>query len=68
MNNKITKRLSRDTTYTKTKKTYQEKLSPAEIKKKLEEYKQVEDISGLVLGNHLRYFTFNKKTEKNSLD
>ena len=62
MNNKITKRLSRDTTYTKTKKTYQEKLSPAEIKKKLEEYKQVEDISGLVLGNHLRYFTFNKKT------
>ena len=28
----ITKRLSRDTSYTKTKKSYQEKLSPDEIK------------------------------------
>lgn len=62
MDKKITKRLSRDTTYTKKKKSYQETLSPAEIKKKLEEYKQVEDITKLEIGVHLRYFTINKKT------
>ena len=33
--NQITKRLSRDTTYTKTKKSYQDNLSPDEIKQKL---------------------------------
>ena len=53
----ITKRLSRDTSYTKTKKSYQEKLSPDEIKKKLEEYKQVEFIDDVNLNSHLRYFT-----------
>ena len=62
MNNKVTKRLSRDTSYTSKKKSYQSKLSPSEIKKKLEEYKQVDDVTGLILGSHLRYFTFNKKT------
>ena len=62
MDKKITKRLSRDTSYTRAKKTYQDKLSPAEIKKKLEEYKQVEDITKLEIGVHLRYFTINKKT------
>lgn len=60
----ITKRLSRDTSYTKTKKSYQEKLSPDEIKKKLEEYKQVEFIDDVNLNSHLRYFTFNEKTGK----
>ena len=62
MDKKITKRLSRDTSYTKKKKFYQETLSPAEIKKKLEEYKQVDDITKLEIGVHLRYFTINKKT------
>jgi hypothetical protein len=62
MDKKITKRLSRDTSYTKKKKSYQETLSPAEIKKKLEEYKQVDDITKLEIGVHLRYFTINKKT------
>ena len=59
----ITKRLSRDNTYnnTKNKKSYQESLSPDEIKKKLEEYKQVEDITKLPLNTHLRYFTINPK-------
>lgn len=62
MDKKITKRLSRDTSYNKAKKTYQDTMSPAEIKKKLEEYKQVDDITKLEIGVHLRYFTINKKT------
>jgi hypothetical protein len=62
MDKKVTKRLSRDTNYKKTGKSYQEKLSPSEIKKKLEEYSQVEDIREVDIGTHLRYFTFNPKT------
>lgn len=63
-NKNITKRLSRDTNYKKTNKSYQDNLSPDEIKKKLEEYKQVEDISEINLNSHLRYFSFNPKTGK----
>lgn len=63
-NNSVTKRLSRDTTYKKTTKSYQDKLSPDEIKSKLEEYKQVEDISKVPLNSHLRYFSINTKTGK----
>ena len=59
MNNNITTRLSRDTHYNKNKKSYQETLSPDEIKKKLEEYKQIEDIGNLPLNTHIRYFTIN---------
>ena len=44
MDKKVTKRLSRDTNYKKTGKSYQEKLSPSEIKKKLEEY-NTDDLS-----------------------
>jgi mannose-1-phosphate guanylyltransferase len=62
MDKKITKRLSRDTNYKKSGKSYQEKLSPSEIKKKLEEYSQVEDIRKVSIGTHMRYFTFNPKT------
>ena len=62
--NSVTKRLSRDTSYKKTTKTYQEKLSPDEIKKKLEEYKQVDDIKEVPLNSHLRYFSINTKTGK----
>lgn len=64
MSTKITKRLSRDTTYNKTKKSYQDNLSPADIKQKLEEYTQVEDIKKVPLNSHLRYFSFNPKTGK----
>jgi len=60
--NSVTKRLSRDTSYKKTSKSYQEKLSPNEIKQKLEEYKQVENIKSVSLNSHLRYFNFNPKT------
>jgi len=63
-NKNITKRLSRDTNYKKTNKTYQDNLSPDEIKKKLEEYKQVEDIDKVNLNSHLRYFSLNPKTGK----
>ena len=63
MEKKITKRLSRDSTYKKKKGgSYQENLSPDEIKKKLEEYSQVDDISKVPLQSHIRYFTINPKT------
>jgi hypothetical protein len=62
MDKKITKRLSRDKSYKKKGKSYQESLSPAEIKKKLEEYSQVDDISKVEIGTHIRYFTFNPET------
>ena len=45
-------------------KSYQESLSPAEIKKKLEEYQQVDDIDDVNIGSHLRYFTFNPSNGK----
>lgn len=64
MNKQVTKRLTRDTTYNKTKKSYQENLSPDEIKQKLEEYSQVDDIDEVPLNSHLRYFTINVKTGK----
>ena len=44
-------------------KSYQDSLSPAEIKK-LEEYQQVDDIDDVKIGTHLRYFTFNPSTGK----
>ena len=61
---KITKRLSRDTLYTKSKKSYQDSLSPDDIKQKLEEYKQVNDIKTISLNTHVRYFTISKTGEK----
>lgn len=63
-NQKITKRLSRDTSYQRPKKTYQDKLTPDEIEEKLEEYVKVEDISKVPLNSHIRYFTLNDKTGK----
>tara|TARA_Y100000590_G_C15698035_1_gene1005865 strand:+ start:891 stop:1325 length:435 start_codon:yes stop_codon:yes gene_type:complete len=55
-----TKRLNNS----KNNKSYQESLSPAEIKKKLEEYQQVDEIDDVKIGTHLRYFTFNPSTGK----
>lgn len=57
-----TKRLTKDDK--KTNNSYQNKLSPKEIKQKLEEYKRVNDISKVALDAHLRYFTTNDKGEK----
>jgi len=63
-NQKITKRLSRDTSYQRPKKTYQDKLTPDDIEEKLEEYVKVEDISKVALNSHIRYFSLNAKTGK----
>ena len=63
-NQKITKRLSRDTSYQRPKKTYQDKLTPEAIEEKLEEYSKVEDLSKVPLNSHMRYFTLNDKTGK----
>jgi len=61
MDNKFkTTRLTKDAK--KSKSSYQNNLSPKEIKEKLEEYKRVEDISTLSLNTHLRYFSINQKT------
>ena len=55
-----TKRLSKDEN--KSNNSYQNNLSPEEIKEKLEEYKRVDDISTVSLNAHLRYFIINEKT------
>jgi len=57
-----TKRLTKDAK--KTNNSYQNSLSPAEIKEKLEEYKKIEDINTVSLNAHLRYFTINEKTDE----
>lgn len=59
-NNFKTKRLTKDTN--KIQNSYQNNLSPNEIKEKLEEYKRVEDIKTISLNTHLRYFSVNPKT------
>lgn len=58
------KRLTRDTTYERPKKTYQEMLSNEEIKEKLKNYKKVTDIKKVSIGTHLRYFTIDKNKDK----
>ena len=64
MNQNITKRLSRDTTYKPPDNTYQSSLSDADIAKKLEDYTRVKtsDIFKIPIGTHIRYFTINPKT------
>ena len=61
---KSTKRLSKDSTYVRPKKTTQDTMSNDEIKEKLKGYKQVDDIKTVVIGNHLRYFTKTKDSKK----
>jgi|TARA_E500000178_G_C16639319_1_gene581235 hypothetical protein len=57
-----TQRLTKDKK--KSQDSYQSKLSPSEIKEKLEEYKIVTDINSVALNSHLRYFTTDKKTKE----
>jgi len=63
-----TKRLSRDTNYKSSDKTYQSTLSKEDIAKKLEDYVRVESnkVITLPLNTHLRYFTINPKTGEKS--
>jgi len=63
-NQKITKRLSRDTSYQRPKKTYQDNLTPEQIEEKLEEYVKVDNIADVTMNSHIRYFTLNSKTGK----
>lgn len=60
MSNFKTKRLTKNTQ--NSSNSYQNNLSPSQIKEKLEEYKRVEDINSISLNAHLRYFTINQKT------
>ncbi len=64
MNRFITKKISNDKNYKKVGRSYQDNLTPDEIKKKLEDYKLVKDIDDVSLNTHLRYFTFDEKTGK----
>jgi hypothetical protein len=62
--NKITKRLSRDTSYKPTEKSYQSTLSDVDIAKKLTDYTKIKspEVYKIPLGTHIRYFTVNPKT------
>jgi len=59
-----TKRLSKDTSYVRPKKTLQDTLSNDDIKDKLKDYKKVTDIRKVVIGTHMRYFAKDKVTKK----
>jgi hypothetical protein len=48
--------------YKRPEKTYQEKLSNADIKEKLKDYKKVSDIKKVSIGTHLRYISIDPKT------
>ena len=43
--------------YKRPKKTIQDKLTPTEIKEKLEDYLEVSNLKNVPIGSHLRYFT-----------
>jgi len=64
MDQKITKRLTRDTSYKVPEKTYQNSLTDVEISKKLEDYTRVKtsDIFKIPINTHVRYFSSNPKT------
>ena len=65
MNNfTATKRLTADTEYKKEGKSLQQTLSPNEIKEKLQEYSQIDDIGNASLNSHIRYFTIDKNGKK----
>jgi hypothetical protein len=63
MNRFITKRMTNDN-YKKVGRSYQDNLTPEEIKKKLEDYKLVKDIDEVGLNTHLRYFMIDEKSGK----
>ena len=58
-----TKRLGNDN-YKKEGKSMQQTLSPNEIKEKLQEYVQIDNIDDVPLNSHIRYFTVDKKSGK----
>lgn len=64
MNRQNSKRITEDTEYKKVGKSYQDNLSPSDIKDKLQDYKPVFDISTVSLNAHIRYFSHDEKTGK----
>ena len=60
----ITKRLTRDTSYVRPKKTYQDSMTNKEIEEKLKDYKKVTNILQVPINTHLRYFTQDKNGNK----
>ena len=58
-----TKRLTKDTNYVRPKKTLQDTLTNAQIKEKLQGYKKVDDITKIVIGSHVRYFSKTKDSK-----
>ena len=64
MENKGTKRITKNSGYSKPDKTYQESLSNQDIKEKLKEYKKVVDIRTVSIGTHIRYFSIDPKSKE----
>ena len=60
-----TKKIAR-TSYQKPAQTYQDKLTKQQIKEQLKDYKEVNDITMLSIGCHVRYFSIDPTT-KNKL-
>ena len=59
-----TKRLTKDSGYQRPIKTVQDSLTADDIKDKLKGYKKVSDITKIIIGSHMRYFT--KDPKKNN--
>ena len=53
-----------DDTYKRPKKTITDKLTTEDVKSKLEDYIEVEDISKVPLNTHIRYFTEKEENKK----
>jgi hypothetical protein len=60
----ITKRLTRDKSYIRPKKTFQETMTNKEIEDKLKDYKKVSNIIQVPINTHIRYFTKDKTGNK----
>ena len=58
-----TKKIAR-TNYQRPAQTYQENLTKQQIKEQLKDYKEVDDITKLCVGCHVRYFSTDPKTKK----
>jgi hypothetical protein len=58
-----TKKIAR-TNYQRPVQTYQDNLTKQQIKEQLKDYKEVNDITALSVGCHVRYFSTDLKTKK----
>jgi hypothetical protein len=58
-----TKKIAR-TNYQRPVQTYQDNLTKLQIKEQLKDYKEINDITMLSIGCHVRYFSTDPKTKK----